>query len=121
MKRAVITGGVLAALGVTAGAFGAHGLKEMVRTDLYETAVLYHLIHAMGIVLVGAVARDRAVPALRVSAGLFLVGIVLFCGSLYALSLHGPKWLGMVAPVGGLALILGWIALAVGAWRSEAA
>ena len=104
-----MAGAALGALGVIAGAFGAHGLKGRVDADLYETAVFYHLIHAVAVVVA---ARHR------VAAWLFGGGVVLFSGSLYALSAGAPKWLGMVAPIGGAALIAGWTALAIGARRA---
>lgn len=104
-----MTGALLGALGVVAGAFGAHGLKGRVDADLYETAVFYHLVHAVAMV---AAARHR------VAAWLFAAGIALFSGSLYALSAGAPSWLGMVAPVGGTALMAGWVAAAVGAGRT---
>lgn len=103
-----VAGAILGAMGVIAGAFGAHGLKGRVDAELYETAVFYHLVHAVAIVVA---ARHRA------AAWLFAAGIVIFSGSLYALSAGAPTWLGMVAPIGGTALIAGWIALAVEARR----
>ena len=119
MKDAIVAGAILAALAVAAGAMGAHGLKDRIRPELYEKAVFYHLIHAVALVLLGVLAREQAGAAFRISEGCFVGGIVLFSGSLYILALHGPKWFGAVAPIGGTALIVGWIAMAVGAWRSS--
>lgn len=79
----------------------------------------YHLWHALGMVLVGlstSVLADG--PWLRLAGWLFLAGIALFSGSLYALALGAPKWLGAIAPLGGTAFILGWLAFAVAAWRA---
>lgn len=115
MKSAVLAGSLLAAVGVTAGAMGAHALKDRIRPELYEKAVFYHLVHAVGMVLAGTAGQGRAH---RAAAWLFGVGIVCFSGSLYVLALDGPRWMGMVAPVGGLSLIGGWVALAAGAARS---
>src|SRR3990172_2234310 len=106
MKRAVVAGAALGALGTIAGALGAHGLKGRVDADLYRTAVFYHLVHAVAIV---AAARHRA------AVWLFGAGVALFSGSLYALSAGAPAWLGAVAPAGGAALIAGRVAPAAGA------
>ena len=79
----------------------------------------YHLWHAIGMVLVGlstAVLADGV--WVRLAGGLFLAGIVLFSGSLYALALGAPKWLGALAPLGGTAFVLGWLAFAVAVWRA---
>lgn len=105
----VTTGAILGALGVALGAFGAHGLREAVtaeRLEVFETAVRYHLIHAVALVLAGIAGAPRAGWA-------FLVGVLLFSGSLYLLVLTGTRWLGAVTPVGGLFFILGWVFLAV--------
>lgn len=108
---------VVAALGVTLGAFGAHALREVLEksprgTDNWRTAVLYHLLHAV-VMLWIAGARERAN---RLAWWLMLGGILLFSGSLYPLTTVGWKWLGPVTPLGGLLLIGGWIALAVRPW-----
>lgn len=115
MKFAVLAGSLLAFVGVAAGALGAHALKDRIQPDLYEKAVLYHLIHAVAMVLAGTAGQGRAH---RAAACLFGAGVVLFSGSLYVLALDGPRWMGMVAPVGGLALMAGWVALAAGSVRA---
>lgn len=100
------------ALAVSAGAFAAHGLKGMLSPELMETfktGAFYHLSHALamaGAALVPGVWSTRA-------AWLFLIGIVLFSGSLYVLALTGLRWVGMVTPFGGVAFIAGWLALAM--------
>lgn len=109
-------GCVLAGLAVALGAFGAHGLRARVTPDLlvvFETGARYHMYHALAIVAVG-LALDRW-PAAGVSAAgwLFLAGIVLFSGSLYAMTLTGARWLGAVTPLGGLAFLAGWVLLAI--------
>jgi uncharacterized membrane protein YgdD (TMEM256/DUF423 family) len=81
--------------------------------------VLYHLWHAIGMVLVGLSAAVLADGVwVRLAGWLFLAGIALFSGSLYALALGAPKWLGAVAPLGGTAFVLGWLAFAIAAWRA---
>jgi uncharacterized membrane protein YgdD (TMEM256/DUF423 family) len=118
----VVLGGLNGALAVALGAFGAHGLKARLAADalaVYQTGVQYHFYHALGLVLVGLALLHLADSVLlRWAAWLMLAGIVLFSGSLYALSLSGLRWLGAVTPFGGLAFILAWIIFAVGAARS---
>ena len=106
-------------LGVAAGAFGAHALKETLTPEgktVYQTAVLYHLIHGLALLAVGWLATLKPHEPLVEKAGwAFVVGIVLFSGSLYFLSLTGIKKLGLVTPFGGLAFLIGWICLALAA------
>lgn len=115
-------GALLAAAGVALGAFGAHALKARLGAELLSTwniGVQYHLWHALGMVVVGLSASVLADgPWVRLAGWLFLAGIALFSGSLYALALGAPKWLGAIAPLGGTAFILGWLAFAVAAWRA---
>lgn len=110
------TGALLGGTAVGLGAFGAHGLKTRVPADLlavFETAARYHLIHALAIVAV-AWASERFPGACVTAAGwLFLGGVVLFSGSLYAMVLTGARGLGAITPLGGLALIAAWILLAL--------
>ena len=104
------------------GAFGAHALKTRLPAELlavWNTGVQYHLWHALGMVLVGLSTSVLADGLwVRLAGWLFLAGIALFSGSLYALALGAPKWLGAVAPLGGVAFILGWLAFAVAAVRA---
>lgn len=108
-------GAVNAFLAVAAGAFGAHALKTRLPPDLlavFETGARYHLFHALGLFGI-AWAVDRGVEV-NLAGWAVLAGIVLFCGSLYALALTGVRALGAVTPFGGLAFLFGW---AVVAWR----
>ncbi len=119
----LFTGAALAALGVALGAFGAHGLRPRLGDAIatWETAVFYHLIHALAIVVVAALARaDAELVGLRGVGWLFCAGIVLFSGSLYLLALGGPRLLGPVTPLGGVAFIAAWAWLAVIALRGGA-
>lgn len=114
-------GAVLAGLGVAAGAFGAHGLSAVLTPDrlgVYETAVRYHLIHALALVLTGIVTASTPATQFAVAGYLFLAGIVLFSGSLYLLVLTDTPWLGAITPLGGLSWIVGWAVLALGAWKN---
>jgi uncharacterized membrane protein YgdD (TMEM256/DUF423 family) len=107
-------GAVLGFLGVALGAFGAHALRERLSPaalQIWNTAVLYHLLHALVLLSVGFYAR-AAGAELKTPAGFFLAGLLIFSGSLYALALTGIKPLGAVTPVGGLCLLVGWALLA---------
>jgi uncharacterized membrane protein YgdD (TMEM256/DUF423 family) len=115
-------GAISAGISVAAGAFGAHALKARLPADLlavFETGARYEMYHALGLVA-AAWAASRA-PAAAAWAGwagwLFVAGTVLFSGSLYALALTGVRALGAVTPLGGVAFVAGWIALAVAAIR----
>lgn len=116
-------GALFAMLGVAAGAFGAHWLAPRLPPDLaavFETAVRYQLVHALALLAVGwAVTRW---PARSTSAAgwLFVLGIVLFSGSLLLLAVTGIRALGIVAPFGGTALLAGWACLAWSAWSGRA-
>lgn len=102
-------------LGVALGAFGAHALKEKLSEDkmkVYQTGIQYHLIHGIGLVLIGLLAGQMEQSSQVVLAGWFLfAGIILFSGSLYALSLSGIRKLGAITPLGGLAFLAGWAIL----------
>ncbi|NNE70934.1 MAG: DUF423 domain-containing protein [Rhodothermales bacterium] len=121
----VAAGAALAALSVALGAFGAHGLKEVLNPadmETFQTAVRYQSLHALGIVLIGillAVAGGREAVILWLNrAGVLLgTGIVIFSGSLYLLLATGQRWLGAVTPLGGVAFILGWVALGAAGLR----
>ncbi len=115
-RRTLAIAGVLMALATVFGAFGAHALKAHLSQDrlqVYETAVRYHFIHALGLLAIGLLLRSTDGSLLRWSAVLVLAGIVLFSGSLYLLTFGAPRAFGIVTPIGGLALISGWILFAV--------
>jgi uncharacterized membrane protein YgdD (TMEM256/DUF423 family) len=119
--RTLAIAGFLLALATIFGAFGAHALKTQLSPDrlqVYETAVRYHFFHALGLLGIGLALRFMDVPSIRWAAVLVVVGIVLFSGSLYALTFGAPRLFGVVTPVGGVALIAGWICFAFGAWRA---
>jgi len=114
-------GAVSAFLAVAAGAFGAHALKTRLSPDLFNTfevGARYHMYHALALLAVAWAVTRWPGPAVSVSGWLFVIGTVLFSGSLYALSLTGVRWLGAVTPLGGLAFLAGWACLARGAWRT---
>jgi len=121
MKLFVTLGALAMFLGVALGAFGAHGLKQRVAMDLlaiWNTAVLYHLVHALGLILVGILVQLLPGHPQFVTAGWFLLaGMLIFSGSLYLLVLSGYKPLGMITPLGGVSFLVGWLLLAVAAFR----
>jgi uncharacterized membrane protein YgdD (TMEM256/DUF423 family) len=116
-------GAVSALIGVAAGAFGAHALRAVLSADLldtFDTGVRYEMYHALALLAVGLVLARFSLggsPWLTAAGWLFVAGTLLFSGSLYALALTGVRQLGAVTPVGGVAFLVGWAALAVGAWR----
>lgn len=117
MSRWILaTAGALIALATICGAFGAHALQARLspeRLEVYDIAVRYHFFHALGLLAIGLLARGSESSLLRTAAVLVIAGIVLFSGSIYALSFNVPRVLGIVTPVGGLALIAGWIVFVV--------
>jgi uncharacterized membrane protein YgdD (TMEM256/DUF423 family) len=121
-KVFLILGGFNAALVVLLGAFGAHGLKARMTAEMlavFQTGIHYHLFHALGLLAVGMVAAQISDSAyLRWSGWLMLVGIILFSGSLYVLSVSGLHWLGMVTPFGGISFIVAWILFVVAIVKS---
>jgi len=110
-------------LAVAMGAFGAHALKKTLTPDLmaiYETAVHYHVYHALGLIAIGLLALHLpATTLLRWAGVLMAAGLVLFSGSLYALSLSGIRWLGAITPIGGTAFLAAWLLLAAAVMRAE--
>ena len=119
-RKTLAIAAALIALATVLGAFGAHALKAHLSQDkllVYETAVRYHFIHALGLLAIGVLLRSLDGELLRWSAMLVLLGIILFSGSLYWLTFGAPRVVGVVTPIGGLALIAGWILFATTMWR----
>ncbi len=115
-----MTAGVLLALATVSGAVGTHTLRARLTPDqleVFETAVRYHFYGALGLLGIGAVALSFDSRLLRASAWLIASGVVLFSGSLYLASFGAPRPIHFLPPVGGLALIAGWLVFAVAAWR----
>jgi uncharacterized membrane protein YgdD (TMEM256/DUF423 family) len=115
-------GAILAGSGVAAGAFGAHALKEILEASMlqvFETATRYLVYHAFGLCIVSWAIDRYPRQGLEKSGWLFIMGILLFSGSLYGVSLAGVRWLGAVTPVGGLAFLIGWTLLAWGVSRGS--
>jgi uncharacterized membrane protein YgdD (TMEM256/DUF423 family) len=115
-------GGLSGFLGVAAGAFGTHTLRDRLPAALlaaFETGARYQLVHALALIAVAwALDRTRS-PAVAVAGWLFVAGSVLFSGSLYALALAGAPRFGLVTPFGGVCLLAGWLVFAVGTLRAR--
>ncbi len=109
------------ALAVVLGAFGAHALKQSLSAtalQTWHTAVQYHFVHVLALLAVGLLLKGTSLLVPGKIAGIaFILGMLLFSGSLYGLALGGPKLLGPITPLGGLCFIVGWVALAVHIWR----
>ena len=121
-RRFFALGSLSALIGVAAGAFGAHALKARLAPELliaFETGVRYQLVHSLALLAVAWAVVRWPGRATMFAGVLFLAGIVLFSGSLYALALTGSRALGIVTPFGGAAFIAGWACLAWGAWRTQ--
>lgn len=114
---------LLSGLGVALGAFGAHALRDRLTESLlatYETGVRYHFYHALALFAVVVAIQRWPNSNLPVIAGwLFVIGVVIFSGSLYLLAFTGVRWLGAITPIGGVALIAGWLCLVLVAWRGN--
>jgi uncharacterized membrane protein YgdD (TMEM256/DUF423 family) len=119
-QAALWVGPTLCALAVLAGAFGAHGLKARLTADslaLWETAARYLIYSGFGLTLVGLAAHRVPRAGFDWAAGGLLIGAVVFSGTVAALALGGPRWLGAITPIGGLLLILGFVLFAWTAFR----
>ena len=109
-------------LSVVFGAFGAHALKSLISIemmDVFNTAIQYQIFHALGLIFLGLLMHlfadtDQQIKRFSIAGNLFLVGIILFCGSLYVLAISGLKILGAITPLGGLAFIIAWLILLYG-------
>ena len=122
MPNLITVSAVVGLLGVALGAFGAHGLESQLQAtpeqlDWWHTATLYQLLHVAPLL---ALERRAGARGVRLAGYGFIGGTALFCGTLYAMALGAPRWLGAVTPLGGLALMLGWAALAYASSDSSA-
>jgi uncharacterized membrane protein YgdD (TMEM256/DUF423 family) len=117
-KGVLITAGIMGAISVGIGAFGAHGLQDTLtangRMETFETAVKYQFYHTLALLLLGILMLNIEQHYLSYAAYAFIGGTVVFSGSLYTLSLTNITWLGAITPIGGLGFILGWVFLVLG-------
>jgi uncharacterized membrane protein YgdD (TMEM256/DUF423 family) len=113
----LVTTGIAGFTGVAMGAFGAHGLKNVIAPEMlavYQTGVQYHFWHALGLGLVALLMRQAPESRpLALAAWLMLAGLILFSGSLYLLAVSGIRWLGVITPFGGMAFLAAWVCVAV--------
>lgn len=118
----ITLGATLAFLAVMLGAFGAHGLKNVLGPELlmvYQTAVDYQMWHAIGLLIIGLIQLQKPSVLLTTAGWFMFTGIVIFSGSLYALSLTGIKLLGAITPIGGASFLIAWLLLAYTSIKSE--
>ncbi len=125
-SRIVWLGALFGALGgflaVALGAFGAHALKTVLDEKMmavYQTAVQYQMYHCLALVALAGMSRSQFRDNVWIARAVmcFLFGLLVFCGSLYALVFSGQRWIGMITPIGGLAFLMAWLCLALGIWR----
>jgi uncharacterized membrane protein YgdD (TMEM256/DUF423 family) len=123
-KFMLAAGSALGFLSVALGAFGAHALKPMLlesnRLATYETAVQYQMYHGLALLLTGILALQLPQSDFSLVAVFFLVGVLIFSGSLYLLCATGIKWLGAITPIGGTAFLAGWVLLGWRLWNAKA-
>lgn len=123
MRIFIVLGSLSAFLGVALGAFGAHGLKSRVSPEMltvWQTGVQYHLVHAIGLLLIGILCQLMPeAPLLRNAGWFILAGTCLFSGSLYVMVLSDIRALGMITPLGGIAFLVGWLMVAIAAWQQS--
>lgn len=118
MRIWIMIGGIMGCIGVILGAFGAHSLKNILtaaQLASFKTAVQYQFLHSVALVLIGIMlgqAEEATQIKINRAGKFFVAGIILFSGSIYALTLGGPKILGPLTPLGGLCFIIGWLTLA---------
>lgn len=120
-KLFLLIGCVITGSAVALGAFGAHGLRKTLSAEMlsvYQTGVLYQLIHGIALLAVGLILRQYESAAIVWSGWLLTLGTLLFSGSLYVLSVSSIRYVGLLTPLGGLAFIVGWILLFAGVLRS---
>jgi len=114
-----LLGSTLALCAVLFGAFGAHALRETLSAhdsiQTWETAVRYQMWHALALILLSMIPGPQSMP--KIAGPCFVVGSLLFSGSLYGLALGGPKWLGPITPLGGLCLMIGWVLLVYSSYK----
>ncbi|MDR4495348.1 MAG: DUF423 domain-containing protein [Nitrospirales bacterium] len=122
MRSLFMCGAILSLLGVAAGAFGAHGLRPILTEQMmavFETSVRYHLVHGLAILIAGFSGHLFRHRGFLWAGRSFILGVFVFSGSLYTLSLSGIRTFGILTPFGGLAFLIGWGLLAWGYWSAK--
>ena len=121
LKIFLVAGASFGATGVLFGAFGAHGLRSKLSAEMlaiYQTGIQYHMFHAVGLMIIGVVFQwvNNSIYMLWAGSSMVL-GILIFSGSLYLLSITGMPWLGSITPIGGLAFLVGWLLFAYAVFK----
>jgi len=122
IKNILLSGAIFMALGVLLGAFGAHALKNSLSPEMlavYKTGIEYQFYHSLGLLLIGVIGIRLNSKWIQGSAILLIVGIILFSGSLYILSISGIKIIGAITPIGGISFVAGWICLIIGIQKQK--
>jgi uncharacterized membrane protein YgdD (TMEM256/DUF423 family) len=122
VKMILVTGGILAFMGVAMGAIGSHLLKSRISSELlviYETGNRYHTIHSLGIILASQFYLFFPRKEFKFSSYSFILGIIFFSGSLYLLAITGDKFYGKITPIGGVFFLMGWVILISGFLKSK--
>ncbi len=117
MRKVLTLAALSGFLAVAFGAFAAHGVSDLKAVEWLKTGAHYQLIHALAVFACAVVARRGAQP-MRWAPALFLIGSLLFSGSLYAMAFGAPRWFGAITPLGGLCFLAGWLLLARASWKS---
>ena len=115
-------GALFGGLAVAAGAFGAHALRDQLAPDRlaqFELAVRYQMYHALALIATGYAAQRWPASTANAAGWAFVIGILIFCGTVYALAFGSPRWFGAITPIGGIALIGGWALLVYSAVRGD--
>lgn len=118
----IILAALLMLTGVAAGAFGTHGLRNLVSAEVlsvWHTAVLYQLIHGLGLLITAQLSASSGLSLLRLACYIMLAGTLIFSGSLYILVLSGVLWLGAITPIGGVLLLTSWALVIVAVWLGK--
>ena len=118
--KIIATAAIILSIAVMLGAFGAHALEELITADrmaTWETAVLYHFVHGLALLMTGTLVKNDDGKFLKWASYLFIVGILIFSGSLYTLVLTDIGWLGAITPLGGISFIIAWLFLAIHYFR----
>lgn len=121
-KQFLLLGTILMALAVSLGAFGAHGLKKMVNTEMltiYQTGVQYQFYHALGLCVVAFIAHFYNSKWVKMAGIMMFIGVIIFSFSLYTLVVLDMKWLGAITPIGGVLMVISWVILAGSVFGSD--
>jgi len=121
-KKFLIMACLLMAIAVSLGAFGAHGLKKIITSDMlsvYQTGVQYQFYHALGLLGVAFIAHVNSSKLVNMAGNLMFTGVMIFSGSLYLLVILNIKWLGAITPIGGVLMVVSWVLLAWSVFRSD--